>query len=475
MAFYGSSLIFDVESGHLRLGLRVYFTALFFLLGLIGDQCCNLRVKLRLLQRYSVDIPLMTGWLNGFSAATTWITQRRSPAGWLGLVMIVAQLLNFAADLLVSGLVQTINIESRCAFGTGIVIPLEPVAWRSIPDLNQPATNLVTQAQITSQSNGGLAGIFWKVNADPNFRADPQDVVGYWVCDIVNNDIVYPTNISLTSQDVFEDLMAKGFLYQGSSLASGTTPGSGWNNLVAWGSSVEDEVQQLWDVRASVDITVNESDYNPHAIRNFHCSLNASSIEWIINQMDGQSSLLQWVFALRGSIETGNTTSIGSKIVTMLETMTQIGWGGKISVNDTSQADPTIGCLAPRAAIPIPVFLLLVAVTIGLLCMLSYWTTLLFLVHSKSSTVSKRYAKCVKETTPNGLLGWMAQAVREHGVGGTVEAKDVKQWKVYLNDYGRLEIQGKYDGVGRADGNHNSLTVLNYELSKFIGATGQEI
>jgi hypothetical protein len=57
--------------------------------------------------------------------ATTWIAQRRSPAGWLGLVMIVAQILNLAGDLLVRGLVQTTSIPTRCVFGTGIVVPLQ--------------------------------------------------------------------------------------------------------------------------------------------------------------------------------------------------------------------------------------------------------------------------------------------------------------------------------------------------------------
>src|SRR5437016_430856 len=102
-----------------------------------------------------VRIPLMTGWLSGFSAATAWFAQRRLPAGWLGLIMILTQILAFGSDLLVAGLVKTTQIHARCLFHSGVVLPTTPVSWRSIPDVQQQAYRIVSQAKLTSLANGG--------------------------------------------------------------------------------------------------------------------------------------------------------------------------------------------------------------------------------------------------------------------------------------------------------------------------------
>ena len=47
-----------------------------------------------------------------------------------------------------SGLVKSVEVPGRCDFGTGVVIPAEPVSWESIPDPFQPAYTMVTQSQI---------------------------------------------------------------------------------------------------------------------------------------------------------------------------------------------------------------------------------------------------------------------------------------------------------------------------------------
>jgi hypothetical protein len=210
MTFHGSSLVFDVESAHLRIGLRIYFTALFLLLALAGDQCCGNRVKLRLMNQHPVKLPLLTGWLGGFPAALTWFSCKQLPAGWIGLAMIFSQIAEFGSDLLVSGLVKTVDIPGRCAFGRGLVMPQKPATWLSIPDVESSGRNIATQAQRTSLSNGGLSGIYWKVNNDTSFRADAEDVIGNWICVNVN-ETSYPT--TMTPDEIVIDLANNGFLY----------------------------------------------------------------------------------------------------------------------------------------------------------------------------------------------------------------------------------------------------------------------
>lgn len=61
MILYGSSFAFDVDSSHLRIGLRACFTALFLILAFLGDNYYRNRVKIQLMKRSNVKISMMTG------------------------------------------------------------------------------------------------------------------------------------------------------------------------------------------------------------------------------------------------------------------------------------------------------------------------------------------------------------------------------------------------------------------------------
>lgn len=448
MPLHGSSLVFDVDASHLRIGLRVYFTALFLLLAFVGDQCCNGRVKVRLMKERLVRIPLLTGWLGGISAVRTWITQKRLPAGWLGIVMIAAEIMAFGSDLLVSGTVKTIQIPGRCAFGTGVVTPDKPVPWRSIPDFEQTAHDIVSQAQITSRENGGLSGIYRKANGAPNFRADSQDVLGYWNCVDVQHDVVYETpefNIS----EATNDLVSKGYLYDAfQSWCGETFPDGSWDSFVIWSASVPDEVGKAWEVKASVDISDFTPAYDkPQAMRNYHCVMNAPSYEWILGQIRAESTFPGWcmgLYKLVGGTGGPRASNITSIIESVLESMVMIGYGHSVDTSSTPYAgDTTQGCLIAQAEIPWPVFTLLVLASVGGFLMLIYWTYLIFQLHwLEKRRLSSHRRKCIKENTPNGLVGWMEQAVREHEKDADQmgNGKDLRHWGLGQVDDGSLRV-----------------------------------
>jgi len=70
-------------------------------------------VKLRLLMKSQAPILMMTGWLNAASAVKIWSNQKRIPAGFLGIIMILAEIMAFGSDLLVSGS----SNQQRCPDG----------------------------------------------------------------------------------------------------------------------------------------------------------------------------------------------------------------------------------------------------------------------------------------------------------------------------------------------------------------------
>jgi hypothetical protein len=88
MVWYHSSLAYDVNSAKLRIGLRIYFTALFLIIAIVGNQCCRLRATLRLLHQKGVNVSLLTGWLTDISTlVVVWFNQRSLPAGFMGAIM----------------------------------------------------------------------------------------------------------------------------------------------------------------------------------------------------------------------------------------------------------------------------------------------------------------------------------------------------------------------------------------------------
>jgi hypothetical protein len=212
-----AQLLFDYPSAYVRLALRAYFTVLLLLLAFLGDQCCGKRVKLRLYYRRFVSVRQMTGWLHGWGAASALVSFRGSPAGWLGIVMLLASLLGIICDLAVSGLVVTVDVVSRCPFNTtgkytalSDAHPPNPVGVESAGTL----FNLITQAQGISQANGGLDGIFRKVNTDTRFRPDEKDIVGRWICEATGEDRSFPAD---TDPNLMPQAMqAEGLLFDAS-------------------------------------------------------------------------------------------------------------------------------------------------------------------------------------------------------------------------------------------------------------------
>ncbi|KAH8757832.1 hypothetical protein F5882DRAFT_444401 [Hyaloscypha sp. PMI_1271] len=424
-----------IDSGHLRVALRAYFTVLFILVGFIGNRCCASRVKLRLLRKGEVNFVLATGWLPGFTALTTAVEQRRLPGGWIGVAMILAGVLAMLSDFIVTGFVRTVQVPGRCNFTTGVVLPIAPVTWRSDPGNQQRSYTIVSQAQLTSQSNGGIAGIYWKANADLNFRATSEDVVGSWNCTDIQHDIGYAANT--TGSAILTSLQQMGYLYNTSTGCWNNYPDHSTSDLLFWGASVGDDVESPWDVRVSMDVT-RKGPHNPVLMKSFKCSMYAPKAEWVLSKINSESTLSQWCLGLYGDLEERiNATGI---IETTLNSMIMVGYGGGVGAKSPPIGDATQGCLTPYTSVPWPVYTLLVlATTCGVLISIFY-LILLALTSLRFAGSAGHNPTVLRKDIPIGLLGWMAQAIKEREPSVEITPKDFKDWRLVRSGTEGLSI-----------------------------------
>jgi len=255
------ALIVDGESSKLRVYLRAYFTILFILLPLVGDQTCHALVKYFLAIGRNVPVTATTGWVSTSSAAH-WLLKRRClPAGWFGVVMLLAGILNTLSDFAVSGYVKNIYLPGRCQFNTGVVLPSSPVSWRSVPSNQQRSYTVVSQAQITSARNGGLVGIFAKADTNPLFSADNLDVVGGWRCSESGDRKLQNFQANASTDSVATSLEA-GLLFPGSTVFHNTFPDGSTADTLAVSASVLDGIAETWAIRVSLDTTA-QGNYKP--------------------------------------------------------------------------------------------------------------------------------------------------------------------------------------------------------------------
>jgi hypothetical protein len=426
MTFYQGSLIYEVDSGKLRIGLRIYLTAIFLIISFVGNQCCRYRAMLRLLQQRSAEVPLFTGWLSGTSILQVWYKLGRPPASFMAYFMVLAALANFAGDVLVSGLVKTVQVPSRCQFGAGVVIPQKATDYISAPEYNQLAVRMAIQAQNTSVENGGLSGIYWKYNSESNFRAEAQDVAGNWICDDVHQDVTYlATETTIADDDrgwqaalqsIAQDLTAKGLLYPNSTVDVGTCV-TIWGSAFFWGASPQPGGSGPWDVKASIDTDMIDQcvENRTLTLKSYQCSLDAPSLQWIINNTAAAQTIQQWLMGIYGALMDGPSAPANETLSSLLDVLTMVSHGGRVQTEDQAWGDLSIGCLADMAAIPAVVFTLLLLATIAGASMVAFWLTLFLSLRHTTFGLSLITLRPLKARTPNDLVDWMKFALWREG------------------------------------------------------------
>ncbi|KAI9659834.1 MAG: hypothetical protein M1821_001185 [Bathelium mastoideum] len=416
-------LLVDYQSSYIRLFFRILFFVLFIAIGFLGKLCLSTRAKLKLTRRQPVPLPLMSSWLSSFDSILALKTIRTLPGGWLGVVMIIAYLLNLGADF-ASAFIQTITVHDRCEFGTGLVISdtsMQLVPWNGAPYA------VATSAQSRGLTNGGLKGVYAKINRDSRFSADASDVLGTWTGTMNPLQLHYPYYTS--SDDIIDDLVQHELLYSTPVyVASGDT-----SHLVVLDSSAGETTGTSFDVRVSVDVTALGNETKQ--MQSYECALDDSS-GWLHDVQSGISSLVtlqDWKQTFQGSLYNGTGTpaspACGNILEGILNSMTMVAGGANYLLNTTASTE-TQGCITMRTWILWELLVLAGAVILLAAFLAFYWIGMLIHLKVVSKRMDRMDVKWIDRYTPGDTFEWMAQAVRERGLefSTNVVAKDVSKF-----------------------------------------------
>ena len=353
--------------------------------------------------------------------------------------MFVSTVLSQISDLAVTGLVQTVTVPSRCPFGTGLVVPDFNSPIDPIPASNGATYSVAAQAQLTSAANGGLVGIYWKANRDLTFRADEEDLAGQWNCVDMNDDITFITHATVWL--IGEDLIQKGYLYGPGNQASDVDSDYGngtFSHLILWDSSAPaNDIGMSFDIRVSIDLTPDGPD--PKIMKSFQCTMNGTGVEWVLSNLDSTGTLLEWIRGLQGNIYDGQGTAASNDSRSILErylnTLVMVAGGNNYLINTPtitgSGGGNTQGCLVSRTSLPLEIIFLL---TIVFVFVIAIFVDFIFgkIGRPLRRAADPDYLNRIKNETPNSLLDWMAQSVRERifrdDVGSTFKGEDLKLW-----------------------------------------------
>ena len=140
----------------------------------------------------------------------------------------------------------------------------------------------------------------------------------------------------------------------------------------------------------------------------------------------------------RGYLGDNGLDEVPSQLESSLEAIIMLGYGGRVDANATAIGDQTQGCVITYTEIPWPLCVVLLLATFGTLLMLAYG--LLSSIHLRMLQSRSSDARLINDKMPNGLLGWMIQAVSEH-TGDSITAKDISLWNLGPDGKGRLTVQ----------------------------------
>jgi hypothetical protein len=235
----------------------------------------------------------------------------------------------------------------------------------------------------------------------------------------VNDDIEYVAGT--TAVAIIEDLIKKGYIYgpgdQVSYIRSIYSNGT-FSHLVVWDSSAPPfEMGMSFDIRVSIDLAPYAPDRQ--IMKSFQCTMNGTGVEWVLANINSTDVLLTFVPDLQGNIYNGQGTAAsndsGRRVEQYLNTLVMVAGGSGYVINSPAVtgdgAGNTQGCLVPRTTLPWEIVFLFVIVSAFAVTFVVNF--ICGKIGGSLYGVEGYYLNRIKHETPNSLLDWMAQSVRE--------------------------------------------------------------
>ncbi|SPJ93285.1 uncharacterized protein FTOL_13891 [Fusarium torulosum] len=179
-------IITAISTAEVRVVLRVYFLILLALTGYLARKILHDRVRIRILGNDSVPATRILSSLDGLDLLLAPLRLRAFPSGPFGFAFLLLLFaIGKAADLLTSYLVISQPIQSRCAFGQGLVFNDGHTNF-PMPPFNGRPVQVVQNAQLLAVNHSCPYGIYKKLNTDFQFCPDKRDILGSWNCNARN-------------------------------------------------------------------------------------------------------------------------------------------------------------------------------------------------------------------------------------------------------------------------------------------------
>jgi hypothetical protein len=430
----------NYPSHDVRLVVHSYFIVFFLALEIIGKECSKAQVKACLIRDKKVQLNRMVGWVEGFSFASTFWHLKSIPGGvFMSIYMLATTLLAPASVLAVGGLINSVQIPGRCEFVQGLVLnPSGPFDYTG-PPVNGLPQHVALNAQLTSTANGGLQGVYQKVNSDLTFSAQLQDVLAAWICTNVNDDITYVTGTK--PADIIQDLQDRNYLYR-DYFAESEGQSLGYEHLVIWGTSTADS--SPWDVKLSIDTGGAMS--GPRTMTSMGCAVNSHAADDILSSINTTWVLQDWAQGLQGGCYEGSGTPMQANATIFIEqflnSMLMVQAGNDNLLNHPTGDSETQGCLITVTNLPTVILVLIALVGVLFVILLVYWVVLLLIIlwYGLRRRREAGYDPTLLECVPSGLTSWILHAARENAMARRTvlprEAKQLKDWRFQIRAVG---------------------------------------
>jgi hypothetical protein len=395
-----------------------------------------------------VPINHLTSWISLTGTLTyTWNTFQLS-GGKYGLLMLLTGMFALAHQYFVNSFILPVSLQTTCIFEFGVVTTHLPEGDNSIfPSSTFSAANTVYNAQYQVWANGGVMGIYQKVNyTSVTFTPTLEDVLGGWNCSYKPNTTIAWTDwVDQTSFSTF--IQQDAFLFTEASTWAGAVSSNGSTQIgfMAWSANQPDNSTEQWDLRAIIATNLTGSSV---PVTNLECQLVVEA-GWTPPIMPSYKSLTEWAPKTYGFLASIEPDSYEFFMEWILNGMVMLTGSGNNDQLDASYlpvgASTHYGCSVQGTQIKAEIWAILGAILLIFIPL--FLGDIFFFVFRlfKNFQHTDTYHADLAEAAPSSVQEWQLALLKEVTNDKKIEARQMRN---YL--YG-WDINKKKYMLGRKD------------------------